>query len=229
MKLRAFAIASLMATSAALPSPAAAAADRETRQMMADVRMLQEQSQQLQTLIGQLTDALKSLDTRLVTRIDEQTNTTRKSLADEKLVLDAVSSELRVLREKADDNNVRVGSLTQEVDALRQLVAQVGTARGASSPPDDASAGAAPAADALAGAQTAPAFAGASPQKLFDQAMGDYYSGDYALAISGFQGYIKSFPRAEQAAEAQFNIGTSYLNDGKYQQAVDAYNTTIQT
>lgn len=211
----------------------AAAADKETRQLMADIRMLQEQGQQLQNLVGALTDALKSLDSRLGTRIDEQTNVARKSMADQKLVIDTVSSDLRVLREKADDNNVRVGTLAQEVDALRQLVtetnAAISAAQTATFGPDDATAApAAPDSSVPAGLPAAAAV-GSSPQKIFNEAMADYFSGDYELAISGFKGYIRSFPRSEQAAEAQFSIGTCYLNDAKYREAIEAYDTTIRT
>jgi len=39
----------------------AAAATREQLQMMADLRMLQEQSQQLQILLGSLTETLKTV------------------------------------------------------------------------------------------------------------------------------------------------------------------------
>src|SRR3954470_18786445 len=103
----------------------ATAADKETRQMMADIRILQEQSQQLQNLIATMTDALKAVNAR----IDEQTGTSRKLFADQKLVIDTLANDVRVVREKVDDNNVRVGSLGQELDALRQSVTAIGTMR----------------------------------------------------------------------------------------------------
>ena len=91
---------------------------------MADLRMLQEQSQLLQNLIGSVTDALKAVNTRL----DQQAETTRKAFADQKLVIDNLTNDVRVIREKLDDNNVRIGSLTQEVESLRQLAAADGHA-----------------------------------------------------------------------------------------------------
>jgi hypothetical protein len=94
----------------------ASAANKEHQQLMADLRMLQEQSQLLQNLIGSVTDAIKAVNTRL----DQQAETTRKAFADQKLVIDNVANDLRILREKVDDNNVRVGSIGQELDALRQ-------------------------------------------------------------------------------------------------------------
>src|SRR5437660_2516614 len=94
----------------------AAAANKEHQQLMADLRMLQEQTQLLQNVLGSVTDALKAVNTRL----DQQTESNRRAFADQKLVIDNLTNDVRVIREKLDDNNVRIGSLTQEVDALRQ-------------------------------------------------------------------------------------------------------------
>src|SRR5215467_14511911 len=104
----------------AAASPAAAA-NKEHQQLMADLRMLQEQSQLLQNLLHTLNDALVKVNTRL----DQQAETNRKALADQKLVIDNLSNDVRVIREKLDDNNVRIGSLTQEVDSLRQSMQQM--------------------------------------------------------------------------------------------------------
>jgi len=238
MKFTQAVIATALLASLTLLSSPALAIDKETRQMMADLRILQEQSQMLQNLVAQLADAVKTVDARLSSRLDEQINATRKGLADQKLVIDTVSNDLRVLREKVDDNNVRVGTLAQEVDALRQLVTQMNAQRGpAAFPSDDPAAAAAAAApgaaaatpsDPAAAAVPAP-IVGASPQKVFAAAQSDFYGGDYALAITGFEAYIRSFPKSEQAAEAQLNIGHSYLNSGQYEKAIDAYDTTIRT
>jgi tol-pal system protein YbgF len=104
---------------AAVAAPAAAV-DKEHRQLAADLRVLQEQSQQLQNVLNALTEALKTVNARL----DQQAEASRKALADQKLVIDNLSSDVRVIREKLDDNNVRVSSLAQEIDALRQSVQQ---------------------------------------------------------------------------------------------------------
>src|SRR5262245_20890240 len=103
----------------ALATPARAA-NKEHQQLMADLRILQEQSQLLQNMLGTLAEALKAVNARL----DQQAEATRKSVADQKLLIDTLTKDLSIVREKVDDNNVRVGSLSQEVDALRQLVQQ---------------------------------------------------------------------------------------------------------
>lgn len=202
----------------------ASAANKEHQQLMADLRMLQEQAQLLQNLIGTVTETLKAVNTRL----DQQAETTRKAFADQKLVIDNLTNDVRVIREKLDDNNVRIGSLTQEVDSLRQSMQQMGSRPSVTNDADAQAAGAAPGGAPATGA--APnAGVGVSPKQLFDSAMGDYYSGQYDLAILGFGDYIKSFPKADLADDAQVNICMAYLQDGKNDKAVEACDVAIRT
>ena len=103
----------LVAVSVAIASFAMPAfgANKEHQQLAADIRMLQEQTQLLQNMLGTLNETLKAVNTRL----DDQTNSMRKAFADQKLLIDNLSSDLRVVREKVDDNNVRIASLTSDV------------------------------------------------------------------------------------------------------------------
>jgi TolA-binding protein len=209
----------------AAASPAHAA-NKEHQQLMADLRMLQEQAQLLQNLIGTVTEALKAVNTRL----DQQAETTRKNFADQKLVIDNLTNDVRVIREKLDDNNVRIGSLTQEVESLRSSLQQIGTRPSNTADASDpgAPAAAAPGAPQVPGA--APNVGvGVSPQKLFDSAMGDYYAGQYDLAVLGFTDYIKSFPKSDLADDAQVNICSAYVQDGKNEKAVEACDLAIRT
>src|SRR5580765_368068 len=208
----------------------ASAANKEHQQLMADLRMLQEQSQLLQNMITTLADAIKAVNARL----DQQTEANRKTFADEKLLIDTIIKDLGVVREKVDDNNVRVGSLAQELDALRQLVQQALAHPPAPSTDVAGTGGAAP---PVAGATpptstnapaTNPRLSGASPTKVYEQAYGDYVAGLWELAIDGFEAFLKDFPTATQADEAQFFIGRSYLQDAKYDKAVEAFDKVIR-
>lgn len=207
----------------------ASAANKEQLQMMADLRMLQEQAQQLQILIGALSESLKAVNTRL----DQQAEVNRRAFADQKLGADTLVNDIRVVREKMDDNSVRIGSLTQEVDALRQSVQQLSAlppAVAAAAPVDPD----APPADATAAPTPAPPPAvalapGASPQRLYDSAYADYTAGQFDLAVQGFESFIKSFPRSEQADDAQVYVGNSFLQAGRYEKAVEAYDLAIRT
>jgi len=216
--------ASLLAAALVLAATPARAANKEHQQLMADLRILQEQSQQLQNLLGTLNDAIKAVNTRL----DQQAETTRKAFADQKLVIDNLTNDVRVIREKLDDNNVRIGSLTQEVDSLRQSLQQVASRPSPTADADSPAAGAAGSTGATPTA-AAPPLVNVSPKQLFHSATSDYYAGSYELAISGFTDYIKSFPKSDQADDAQVLICNAYLTDGKYDKAVEACDVAIRT
>jgi TolA-binding protein len=209
------------------------AADKEQRQMMADIRQLQEQTQQLQNLVGQLSAALdatvKSLNTRLDSKIDakadEQSAATQKLFANQKVTLDTITTDVSRIREKLEDNSVRVSTLGEEFNALRQLVAQLNVGRAASSADAGDPAGTAPPLDGTPAAVPG----GDSPTKLFDAAWSDYTSGLWKLAIEGFESYIRSFPQSERADDAQVNICNAYLNDKKYDEAIRSCDLAIRT
>jgi tol-pal system protein YbgF len=198
----------------------ASAANKEHLQMMAEIRMLQEQTALLRQQLAALNDTLRALGTKL----DEQGGVSRKAFADQKLTIGTISDDVRVVREKVDDNNVRVSTLSQEIDAMRAAIAQ-GAAQAAGT---DAS--------SPAGAQPAPAGAGQpapalaqSPQRLYDSAWADYVASQYNLAITGFENYINTFPRSEQAGDAQYFIGECYYQQGMFKEAASAYDRGITT
>jgi tol-pal system protein YbgF len=202
-----------------LASWPAAAANREHQQMMAEIRMLQEQNQQLAVTLAALTRALETLGQRM----DEQSAAGRKALADQRVIIDTVGGEVRVVREKLDDTNVRLSKLSQELDALRTSIPT-----GMPAAPIEPGAAPPPGAEPSVPAPTAPpSTAGLSPQRLYDTAYADFASGQWAMAITGFEMFIKSFPRSEQADQAQYYIAESYLIDGKFDQAISAYDRVI--
>ena len=209
--------AGVLAIVALTAAPASAAANKEHLQLMAEIRMLQEQNQQLQALLGTLQDTLKTV----TTKIDEQSAAARKAMADQALAVNNIGDNVRVLREKTDETNVRISTVSQEIDALRQAMATTAPAA-AGVPP----AGTDPAAATPQVPPPTPSVV--SPQRMFDASYDDYSAARYDLAIQGFQGFIQAFPRLPQAADAQYNIGMSYFNQSKWADARDAFQKTIQ-
>ena len=197
-------------------------ADREHQQMMADIRMLQEQTVRLNQMLGTLDETLQIL----LTRLDEQSQDARRSFADQKLLVDNVAGGVRVVREKVDETNVRVSSLAQEVEALRlaipamrapltQLAVDPETGLPTQQTPVPAF------------VAVTPVNPGVSPQRMYDTAWADYTTGQWALAIQGFEAYISSFPRSELADDAQFYIGNTHYSDGQYRDAATAYEEVV--
>lgn len=200
----------------------AAAANKEHQQLMAELRMLQEQQQQFQQMLGSLGDALKTLTTKL----DEQGAISRKAFADQKLLIEGVGETVRVLREKADDTNVRLSSMTQELEAIRHSIAS--QPQPAAPPVTDPSGDPGVPRDTPPGPPPAvipPP--GVAPQKMYDNAFADYSAGQYDLAVLGFETFIKMFPRSEQADDAQLNIGNALYAAGKFKEAITAFQQVI--
>ena len=211
-----------------LSAPPAGAADKVHQQLMAEIRMLQEQQQQLHQLVGGLAETLKTM----TAKIDEQTGANRKAFADAKLLVDNVAEGVRVLREKADDTNVRLSSMTQELEAVRQAIAS--TPALTQAPAQDLPAGGVdPATGAVTpgtGQPAAPPRTGApliSPQRMFENAYGDYVGGQYDIAILGFNTYINTFPQSDKADDAQLNIGQALHATGKFREALEAFQKVI--
>jgi tol-pal system protein YbgF len=211
--------------SLALAMPAGAQS-REQRQMMADLRILQEQAQQLQNLIDQLNEALSAVNRRL----DDQAAANRKAFADQKLTIDALSSDVRVVREKVDDSNVRIGSLALELESLRRTVTALSAppvATEAAVNPEAGAQGAPPAPDAVP-APPAPVALGTSPQRAWDTAWSDYAAGQYDLAVLGFEAYLRDFPTSDRADEALVYMGKALKQQNKCDVAVETFEKAIR-
>ena len=222
MRLTAAALLVLLAASA---SPASAAANKEHLQLMAEIRMLQEQQQQLQGLLGSLQDTLKTV----ATKIDDQSAAMRKGMADQTLATSNIGDNVRVLREKTDETNVRISTMGQELESLRQTIASQPPAQPVPVPaPTTTDPALAPPAGAQPSQPAAPPASvpqGMSPQRMYDTSYDDYQAGRYDLAIQGFQGFVQAFPKAPQSGSAMYNIGMSYYNlpVPKYAEARDAF------
>jgi tol-pal system protein YbgF len=214
----------------------AAAQNREHQQMAAELRMLQEQTQQLAITLAAVNQALAESVKLLNARMDEDANALRKGFADQKLLIDNMATDVSRIRERSNDTNVRIGSLQEELEALRttvQALQQTAVAPPAPAPVVD------PLAPAGTGTSTTPAplpppvappsTAGLSPTRLYETAQADYFAGQWSSAISGFEAFLRAFPRSEQADDAQLYIGETYFAQNQWSEAIAAYNQLIQS
>ena len=127
-------------------------------------------------------------------RLDEQAGASRKALADQRLLIEGMTDTVHALREKSDDTNVRLSSITQELESIRQTMAS-------------APAPVAVAAAADSGCRSCCRGPGAPPttargrsnastqrvaQRTYDSAYSDYAAGQHDLAIVGFQTFRSS-------------------------------------
>ena len=207
----------------ASPDPAAAQ-NREHQQLAADMRMLQEQTQQLAVTLAAMSQALTEALASMNARLDQANDATLRGFADQRLIIDGLGDDLRVVRERVDETNVRVSTLGQEVDALRATIPSLmqgapsadGAASPSDGPPDQADA-----------APAAPSVAGLSPTRMYETAFADYAAGQWSLAITGFEAFLRTFPMSEIADDAQFYVGETYFNQNLMPEAIRAYDRVI--
>ncbi len=211
------------------------AQNREHQQMTAELRIVQEQQQQIALALAQLADALKSLNAR----IDETSAAARKDFADQGLSIKNLSGDVSAIRERTQDTDTRIRTLSDEIDAQRVTLAALPTLLAQQFPapavtvPTDPNAPVPLPAPVVTTAPTPPQLpppstAGLSPTRMLDTAKVDYYSGAWALAISGFEAVMKAFPRSESAGEAQYFIGETHFSQSKWADAIAAYTAVIQ-
>ena len=181
--------------------------------MMADIRMLQEQSQQLQNLLG-VAHTRRS-------RPSTPGSTSRPKRTARRSPIRSWSStrcpsDLRVVREKLDDNNVRIGSLTQEVDALRQARAAARAPRPSGDRGIRTPAGGRRPAAAGGAAAAAPPPARRRRRHVAAEAAAtrrtaDYTAGQYDLAITASRPTSRLSRSPNRPTTRRCYIGRSYL------------------
>ncbi len=230
-----------LAVTMVLPAEAVAA-DREQEQLMAAIRILQEHTLRLHVMmnsidarLNSLTEGQEALDSAL-----------RRAFADQQLATANIATVVRVVRERVDESNVRIASLSQEIEALRDAIPRVPlptavltvdpetglplTSSGGSEPETEPAAASAPDATTppppAVAAAVAPG-AAISPQRLYDTAWADYTNGQWALAVQGFEAYIKTVPRSDFADDAAFYIGQTYFAESRFDEAVDAFEQVL--
>ena len=164
------------------------AANREHEQMMADIRMLQEQNQRLQLALAALNEALKAVNAKL----DDQAAATRKGFADQKLLIDGVTRRpARAAREARRDQRPADLAVAGRGWPAR-LVHQHAGAPGCGARARRTPTGRRPSGDRRGYRHDQlPAPAGAAarsarrPRRLYETAYADYTAGQWSLAVRG--------------------------------------------
>lgn len=67
------------------------------------------------------------------------------------------------------------------------------------------------------------------PNQLYDQATSDLTQGRYGLALQGFREFLRHFPTAELADNAQYGIGECFFAQAKFDSAAAEYARVDET
>jgi tol-pal system protein YbgF len=206
------------------------AQNREHQQMAAEQRIIMERVQLLETanekLLAQMAQMAQTLKA-VSDRIEASDAAMVKSLADQKVVLDNLNVEVRVVRQNLQETSTRLQTIKEELETVGTSVS---TLNMRSSAPVDPLAGDVPPDPSLASAPvTAGPRSGIPPGRLYDTAWGDYTSGNLPLAISGFERLLSEYPKSDKADDAQYYIGMSYLKQKKLSEAISTFTALINT
>lgn len=82
---------------------------------------------------------------------------------------------------------------------------------------------------AAAQAEKPPAEAGptAAETRVYEAALNQFKLGNYALAISAFQGFLVAYPNSKLAPSAQYWIGNAYAAQNDHKQAIAAHQKVL--
>jgi tol-pal system protein YbgF len=203
--------------------------NREHQQMAAEQRIMMERLQLLETAnertlaqLAQLAQAIKAV----TDRIEASDAAMVKALADQKVVLDNLNVEMRVVRQNVQESGTRLQSIKEELQSVGSSVSSINV-RSSSGIDTAASATTDPA--SAAGDVPAAPRSGVSPGRLYDTAWFDYTSGNYLVAITGFERLLSEYPKSDKADDAQYYIGMSYLKQKKMSEAISTFTAVINT
>ena len=127
--------------------------------------------------------------------------------------VDSMGDDFRNLKESVVDLNAKLTKIQQQIVDLDTAVRTI--SKPPEPPPSAVDTG-------------APPPAGVSAEKLWDSAMRDKTSGNYELALGEFNDYLKYFPKTDGAPEAQFYAGQILYAQGKYEEAVTAFDAVLE-
>lgn len=216
-------------------APPAHAVNKEMVQLQTQVQQLQDalqhlqenQDQQLSVLqhvIQQINDNVSKMSST-VTTLEQQVQAQNESGGGK---IDQVSTQMQGINDSVDALRTRIDKLSAAVQAVQQQLSNITTQ---SAVQQQGGQPGQPAADPNAAPQQqAPQQQPQAPpvNDLYQGALRDYNSARYDLAAGEFGDVLKYYPNDDLAGNAQFYLGEIAYRQGKYPDAIKAYNVVLQ-
>jgi tol-pal system protein YbgF len=221
---------------AALAPPPAGAVSREIIQLQQQVSQLMQGQQDLRSAVDSNNAALRtlvqqSLDSinQLNTQMGSLQKTVQEVQANTGSRMDTMGTQTQGLSDNLQDVQARVGKLSQQLTDVQNLLqsidAKVSGGTTAAAGASGLSGPGAPGGPTASGSGTA--LPPISSETLYQNGLRDFTSGKYDLSRQEFADYLKNFPGSELASNAQFYLGELAYAQGKYQDAIAAYQLVL--
>jgi tol-pal system protein YbgF len=233
-------LAGAIVGSAIGPRPAEAVA-REIIELQRDVTTLLQGQKDMTTQMTQDHAVLRTIVQQASDNVDKL-NTTMGSLqksvqdvqANSGARLDTMSTQIQGLSDNLQDIQSRIGKLNQQLVDLQSSVQSIdaklsgnvpaGTTPGTTPTPTNPTGAASNfgGANPPAGAAPAP-----NADTLYSNGLRDITSGNYDLARSEFQDYLKYYGNTDLASNAQFYLGEIAYAQKRYSEAITQYDKVL--
>lgn len=243
MKKYALTICAIALLSVVTASPAFGVS-REIIQMMQQLDTLQQSVQALQNTVTTQTAILHTLlqqtsqdVSQMKSQMADLEKNVEQNLAASSSKMDSMSSQVQALSSSLDQTQAQLTKLSEQLAQTQKEIQTLNApsaapamqgAPGSQQPGADGTPLDVPGAGGSNQAAASPPPNVPDPNSLFNSAMGSFNSGQYALAIQGFQEFLQYYGTTPRASSAQYYIGESYYNNGDYKDAVKAYDQCVE-
>jgi len=177
---------------------------QESTSLQNEIITLKNELRSVQTRLDVATESEKNKDKK-IDALTQELNVVKRNQADIKTDIDELSENDQILKAKLDEFNYKTGLLSKEISAVRAKSTQGEIAK---SPQDKE-------------------IAMINPAEIYKTSYNDYVKGNYDLAISGFQEFVKKFPDSELAGNAQYWIGESFYSLQDFEKAATEFDKVI--
>jgi tol-pal system protein YbgF len=227
MNIKKLTQAAVIALMLAAPATPAFAVSKEYVQLQTQIQDLADRIAHMQQSFDERMGIMRSLveqSTDNVNKLTESVQVMQKNLqqqnADSQAKVDQVSGQIQTLNDSIDELKSRLTRLAKQLDdaqGQQQNLPQPAQP-GQTVPPPSAT----PSAPTGASLQAPPA------DSLYNNALRDYNSARYTLALSQFQDYLKYYPTTDLAGNAQFYIADMEYRSGNFEAAVADYDKVLE-
>jgi tol-pal system protein YbgF len=206
------------------------AANKDMVQLQTQVQAIQDQLTQMKQSFDERMGVMRNLveqSTDTMNKLNGTMSDLQKSLAqqhtDSGTRTDQLSGQIQALNDSVDELKARLNKMSQQLDAMQAAGQNLNTApAGTTSVPGTPGAAVAP------GTGGVPQAAAPPPDVLYNNALRDYNSANYQLAVQEFGDYMKYYSTTDLAGNAQFYLADIEYRQGNYEQAVKDYDKVLE-
>jgi tol-pal system protein YbgF len=213
----------------ALCSSPVFAANKDMVQLQTQVQAIQDQLTQMKQSIDERMGVMRNLveqSTDTVNKLNGTMSDLQKSLVqqhtDSGTRADQLSGQIQALNDSVDELKARLNKMSQQLDAMQAAGQNLNTAPAGTTTPG------APGAPGATGPGGIPQAQAPPPDVLYNNALRDYNSANYQLAVQEFGDYMKYYPTTDLAGNAQFYLADIEYRQGNYEQAVKDYDKVLE-